>query len=94
MAMVVTACWVSSVIRLLNSIQQVKKSYQELLTALLSMWSKRINYPVRSLRVDDKLWQDLRFYKFHRKLTWNKMLQSFLDSASQEKSEKPAKPTN
>jgi len=39
----------------------------------------RINYPVHTMRVSDKVWDDLRLFKFHRKMTWNRLLLYFME---------------
>lgn len=44
------------------------------------MQNERINYPVRSLRVAEPLWEDLRLHKFLHKLTWHRLLRRMLEA--------------
>lgn len=47
------------------------------------MQNERINYPVRSVRVAEPVWEDLRLYKYLTKLTWNRLLRRMLESDKQ-----------
>jgi hypothetical protein len=31
------------------------------------------------MRLADKIWDDLRLFKFHRKMTWNKLMRYFME---------------
>lgn len=44
----------------------------------------RINYPVHTMRVSDKVWEDLRLFKFHRKMTWQKLMVHFMEREEQD----------
>ena len=40
---------------------------------------QHINYTIRTMRLSEKTWEDLRLFKFHRKMTWNKLMRYFME---------------
>jgi hypothetical protein len=42
------------------------------------MRHERLNYSVRSMRLAEPTWEDLRLHKYLTKLTWNRLLKRML----------------